>query len=202
MVIICIAVYQSHLIYQQPSLHVIKSQLLSVAIKYNYRKAISYWNLRLNSQVLVSLSPWDFPSAHPWPVACRGCWMPGANEVLGCLRKYFIFVPQNCWQPFLVVHQNFLVIYPNFIFFRISCQILRKFAPWMPPSAASCPSKDIFLFFFGHLPTFSLGKLALWMPPRVDARGRRTVRTPLCTPLPRTKVFFPGYFPYTLSNRL
>src|SRR6218665_1431990 len=103
---------------------------------------------------------------------------------------------------FLVVHQSFLVIYPNFIFFRISCQILRKFAPWMPPSAASCPSKDIFLFFFGHLPTFSLGKLALWMPPRVDARGRRTVRTPLCTPLPRTKVFFPGYFPYTLSNRL
>ena len=28
-------------------------------------------------------------------VACRGCWMPGANEILGCPRKYFLFVPQN-----------------------------------------------------------------------------------------------------------
>ena len=28
-------------------------------------------------------------------VACRGCWMPGANGVLGCLRKYFVFLSQN-----------------------------------------------------------------------------------------------------------
>jgi len=37
-------------------------------------------------------------SSTPGPyhaVACRGCWMPGANEVLGCPRKYFLFVPQN-----------------------------------------------------------------------------------------------------------
>jgi len=56
----------------------------------------------------------------------------------------------------------------------------------MPPSAASCPDNDIFLFFFSHLPTLFLRKLAPWMPPRVDALGRRTVRTPLCTPLPPT----------------
>ena len=92
--------------------------------------------------------------------------MPGANKVLGCPRKYFLFVPQNFWQPLFSRSPNFFVIYPNFIFFRISCQIWRKFAPWMPPpSAASCPSKDIFLFFFCHLPTFFLWKLAPWMPP-------------------------------------
>src|SRR6218665_64524 len=28
-------------------------------------------------------------------VACRGCWMPVANEVLGCPRKYFLFMSQN-----------------------------------------------------------------------------------------------------------
>jgi len=26
-------------------------------------------------------------------------------------------------------------------------------------------------------------KLGRWMPPRLDARGRRTIRIPLCTPL-------------------
>ena len=36
-----------------------------------------------------------FGVARPGPrvkptVACRGCWMPGANEVLGYPRKYFV----------------------------------------------------------------------------------------------------------------
>src|SRR6218665_3297900 len=125
-------------------------------------------------------------------VACRGCWMPGANEVLGCPRIFSI-----C----LVVHKNFsnsshkisddlLSHLPKFFsifsLFRIRFQISRKFAPWMPSSAASYPGNDIFLFLFSHLglPTF-LRKLAPWMPPGVDARGRRTVRAPppLCTPL-------------------
>src|SRR6218665_1759993 len=43
-----------------------------------------------------------------------------------------------------------------------------------PPSAASCPGNDIFYFFF----YICLRKLAPWMPSRVNARGRRTVRTP------------------------
>jgi len=60
----------------------------------------------------------------------------------------------------------FLIIYPNFALFRISCQISRKFTNWMPPpSAASCPGNDIFLFSFCHLPTFILRKLALGCPP-------------------------------------
>src|SRR6218665_204790 len=46
-----------------------------------------------------------------------------------------------------------------------------------PSRAASCPGNDIFLFIFWHLPTFFYIKLAPWMPHRVDARGRRTVRT-------------------------
>src|SRR6218665_1304335 len=29
--------------------------------------------------------------------------MPGANEVLGCPRKYFLFIPQNFSRPFLSV---------------------------------------------------------------------------------------------------
>jgi len=124
------------------------------------------------------------------PVACRGCWMPGAKEVIGCPRKYFLFVYSS-----RKISGNFLglftKIFPirllksfsqHFSLFRISCQISRKFAPWMPPSAASRSGNDIFLFFFVIYLLF-LWKLAPCMPPRVDARGRRTVRTPFCTPL-------------------
>ena len=105
-------------------------------------------------------------------MACRGCWMPGANEVLVCLRKYYVFLTTL----FLVVHLNFSL-------FRISCQISLEFAPWMPPVLHHAPVTTLFYFFVGHLPTFSKRKLAPWMPPRMDARGRRTVRTPLCMPL-------------------
>src|SRR6218665_4212958 len=55
------------------------------------------------------------PLVH-YPVACRGCWMHGANEVLRCPRKYFLFIPQNFRRPFF-----------------ISCQISGQFATWMPP---------------------------------------------------------------------
>src|SRR6218665_4015930 len=48
-----------------------------------------------------------------------------------------------------------------------------------PPSAASCPGNDIFLFFFCHLPTFLLRKLAPWMPPG----WMPGAVAPLCTPL-------------------
>src|SRR6218665_2953058 len=83
----------------------------------------------------------------------------------------------------------YLVTYQNLSLFRISCQLSRKFAPWMPPpSAASCSSNDTFLFFSCHLPTF-FTKTAPLDAPQVDARGRRTVRTPLCTPLILTNLF-------------
>src|SRR6218665_2229177 len=90
------------------------------------------------------------------PVACIGCWMPGAKEVLGCPRKYFLFVYSSrnisddlSWS----FHQKFSnsspkIFLTTFSLFRISCQISRKFAPWMPPSAASRSGNDIFLFLF------------------------------------------------------
>ena len=44
-------------------------------------------------------------------------------------------------------------------------------------SFASCPGNDIFSSFFSHLPTF-FTKIGPLDAPQVDARGRRTVRTP------------------------
>jgi|SRR6218665_181381 len=44
-----------------------------------------------------------------------------------------------------------------------------------PPT--SCPVTTFFSSFFSFTYTF-LRKLAPWIPPRVDAQGRRTVRTP------------------------
>src|SRR6218665_129257 len=43
--------------------------------------------------------------------------------------------------------------------------------------------EQIFFSSFFVISIHFLRKLAPWMPPRVDARGRRTIRTPLCTPL-------------------
>src|SRR6218665_469282 len=88
--------------------------------------------------------------------------MLGANEVLGCPRKYFLFIPQN---------------FRRHIFYQLSnFRTIRSLDA--PTRAASCPGNHIFLFIFCHLPTFFYIKLAPWMPPRVDAQGRRTVRTP------------------------
>ena len=84
-------------------------------------------------------------------------------EVLGCPRKYFLFIPQNFRRPFLSV-------------VKFHGRTIRSLDA--PSRAASCLGNDIFLFIFCHLPTFFYIKLAPWMPPRVDARGRRTVRTP------------------------
>src|SRR6218665_3643940 len=53
----------------------------------------------------------------------------------------------------------------------------------MPFRIASYPSNDIFFIsFYLHLHTF-FTKTGPLDAPRVDARGRRIVRTPLCTPL-------------------
>ena len=109
-----------------------------------------------------------------FPVACRGCWMPGANEDFGYPRKHFSFVPQNLWRPFLVIHQNFH-------FFASVVTFHENWLLGCPPQCGIMPGNDIFLFFFSIY--LHLKKLAPWMPPRADARGRHTVRTPLCTPL-------------------
>src|SRR6218665_2578536 len=82
--------------------------------------------------------------------------MPGAKEGLGCPRKYFLFVYSSP-KIFDDLFRSFTKIFPirllksflqHFSLFRISCQISRKFAPWMPASAASRSGNDIFLFLF------------------------------------------------------
>src|SRR6218665_3406721 len=98
-----------------------------------------------------------------YAVACRGCWMPGANEVLGCPRKYFLFIPQNFRRPFFYQLSNF--------------RTTRSLDA--PCRAASCPGNDIFLFIFCHLPTFftqnwPFGYPPGWMP---GASHRRTPST-------------------------
>src|SRR6218665_4191809 len=79
--------------------------------------------------------------------------MPGANEVLGCPR---IFFQTSSLKIFSIRLTQFLTT-----FFQIS----RNFAPWIPPSAASCPGNDIFLFFFSYLPTFFYENWPLECPP-------------------------------------
>src|SRR6218665_840777 len=94
------------------------------------------------------------PLVH-YPVACRACWMPGANEVLRCPRKYFLFIPQNFRRPFYQLANFRTIRYLD-----------------APSRAASCPGNDIFLFIFRHLglPTFFLHKTGPvdappgWMP--------------------------------------
>src|SRR6218665_1511490 len=84
--------------------------------------------------------------------------MPGANEILGFSRicfsrspKFFQLVSKYFLRP------SFLVTYPNFSLFRISFQILRKFAP--------CPWKRHFPPSFLVIYLHFLRKLAPWMPP-------------------------------------
>src|SRR6218665_2008300 len=52
-----------------------------------------------------------------------------------------------------------------------------------PPGLLHAPVTTFFFSFFAIYLHFFYIKLAPWMPPRGNARGRRTVRTPLCTPL-------------------
>ena len=89
----------------------------------------------------------------------RGSWMP-SNP-----RKYFRFVPRN-----LISDDLFVTIYENSL---LGCT----------PRLHHTLVTTLFSLLFCHVPTFCKRKLAPWMPPRLDARGRRTVRTPLCMPL-------------------
>src|SRR6218665_627817 len=57
-----------------------------------------------------------------------------------------------------------------------------------PPVLHHAPVTTFFSSFLVIYLHF-LRKLAPWMSTSVDARGRRTVRTPLCTPLILTNLF-------------
>ena len=128
------------------------------------------------------------PNIRKQTVACRGCLMPGDNEVLGCPRLFLnkfltniFYSSRKISQTFLlVVHQNvsnsspkisddlFLVICLKFSLFRISFQISQKFAPSCPPSAAPCLGINIFLFFLVIYTLFYENWLLIcpprWMP--------------------------------------
>src|SRR6218665_1207458 len=57
-----------------------------------------------------------------------------------------------------------------------------------PPVLHHAQVTTFSLHFFCHFPTFFFTKNDPLDAPRVDARGRRTVRTPLCTPLHHLRV--------------
>src|SRR6218665_1052106 len=106
----------------------------------------------------------------------RGSWMPSK---IFCIHD----------DPFLVVHLNEA---KSFTFFASVVKFHENSLLGFPPVLHHAPVTTFFNFIFGHLPTFLKRKLASWMPPRVDARGRRTVRTPsarhwLCKSLYPTK---------------
>jgi len=70
--------------------------------------------------------------------------MPGANEVLGSPRKYFVFL----WRPFFSRSPKFFTFFASVVKFHETSLL------GCPPSAASSPGNDFFNFFFGYLPTF------------------------------------------------
>src|SRR6218665_171222 len=85
-------------------------------------------------------------------MACRGCWMPGANEVLGCPRIFSIF---------LVVHQIYsnsshkISIFSQFFpFFASVFKFQENSLLGCPPVLHHAPVTTFFLFLFSHLPTF------------------------------------------------
>src|SRR6218665_2801136 len=102
-------------------------------------------------------------------VACRGCWMPEANEVLGCPRKYFLFTPQTFRRPFLSV-------------FKFQDNSLPGCLLPSDSRAASCPGNDIFLFIFAIYLHF-LHKTGPLDAPQGGCPGPSHRPHPLCTPL-------------------
>jgi len=70
-------------------------------------------------------------------------------EAVGCpWLTWFLDTLENIlYSSRKISYDLFSVVHLNFHFFRISCQISREFAPWIPPSAASCPGNDFFTSF-------------------------------------------------------
>ena len=96
-------------------------------IRQNRKLSITF-NFRFNMWDKKNLKVWRHMLLDPHPLsqtvtpsrttprAWRTLWTApfrrsgstsGANDDLGCHRKYFSFVPQNFWRPFLVIHQIF-----------------------------------------------------------------------------------------------
>src|SRR6218665_3721874 len=109
---------------------------------------------------------------HTLSVACRGCWMPGANEVLGCPRIFSIRLPKFLTTFFSHLPKFFTFLH-QFSHSLLGCLPVLHRALVMTVSSS----------LFSHLPTFvyenwPLGCPLRWMP------GAVAPSTPtLCTPL-------------------
>ena len=78
-----------------------------------------------------------------WRAEAVGC--PGPTRFFDALENIFYSSRKISDDLCLVVHP----------LFRISCQISREFAPWVPPLVLHhAPVTTFFYFLFGHLPTF------------------------------------------------
>ena len=113
-------------------------------------------------------------------MACRGCWMPGANEVLGCHRKYFLFVSQNFWRP------SFSHLFQISHFFASVVKFHENSLLRCPPVLHHAPVTTlIFSLLFCHLPTFfeeswPLGCPPGWMPGAVAPSAPPLLATEPC----------------------
>src|SRR6218665_2064229 len=78
-----------------------------------------------------------------FPVACRGCWMPGANEDFGNLDTL-----ENIFHSSSKIYDDlFLVIHQNFHFFASVVTFHENWLLGCPSQCCIMPGNDIFLFF-------------------------------------------------------
>ena len=99
----------------------------------------------------------------------RGSWMPGAGHIF-CPEKIYIFQQISQFLKELFDSSS-----------RISHDLFQSFTKKLKTYSIGLPT---FLTTFFQSFTIFFTKLGRWMPPsRLDAWGRRTIRTPLCTPL-------------------
>src|SRR6218665_3140064 len=94
--------------------------------------------------------------ARQWRAEAVGCPVP--TRFLDALENIFYSSRKISDNLFLVVHQIFLSFIQILYFFALAVKFYENSLLGCPPSAASCPGKDIFLFFFGQLPFTFLTK--------------------------------------------
>src|SRR6218665_1796997 len=117
-------------------------------------------------------------------MACSCSCMPGANEVLGCPYIFHFFLTKyfpNCLPKFLTTIFSPSPYISHFFSFSHFFKFT-KIQSLMPPMLHHAPLTTFFSYFFSHLPTF-LKKTGPLDALQGGRPGRRTVRSPLCTPL-------------------
>src|SRR6218665_764662 len=102
--------------------------------------------------------------------------MPGAKYP-DFYRKKVTFISKNFCCLFSVIYPKFSAFVPTFNIHTITGPLDPPC--WMPPISKTF----LYDLLFNRLHVFFYNTMGFWTPPRLDARGCRTVRTPLCTPL-------------------